>query len=270
MKIILDSTELKKKLKNVLNLGFVPTMGSIHKGHVSLIQKSKNTCNKTLVSIFVNPSQFNNKNDLKNYPKNLNKDLSILKRLKIDYVFVPKVNDIYSYKRKKNIKLNKADLILCARFRKGHFEGVLDVMDRLTKLICPERIFMGEKDYQQYYLVKKFLKKKYKVKVIKCRTLRTVDNVALSSRNLLLSKKNLLIASKIIKELIKFKKIIFKKNSINKYLYLKKIDLVKKFKIKIEYLELRNTKSLKKSKSFKNSKIFIAYYFDKIRLIDNL
>ena len=130
MKIILDSTELKKKLKNVRNLGFVPTMGSIHKGHVSLIRRSKNICNKTLVSIFINPTQFNSKKDLKNYPKNLNKDLSILKKLKIDYVFVPEVNDIYSGK-KKIIKLNKTDLILCARYRKGHFEGVLNVMDRL-------------------------------------------------------------------------------------------------------------------------------------------
>ena len=269
MKIILDSTELKKKLKNVRNLGFVPTMGSIHKGHESLIRRSKNICNKTLVSIFINPTQFNNKKDLKNYPKNLNKDLSILKRLKIDYVFVPEVNDIYSGK-KKNIKLNKDDLVLCARYRKGHFEGVLDVMDRLTKLICPDKIFMGEKDYQQYYLVKRFLKKKYKVKVIKCRTLRAINNVALSSRNLLLSKKNLLVASKIVEELIKFKKIISKKNSINKYLSLKKIDLIKKFKIKIEYLELRNIENLKKSNTFKNSKIFIAYYLDKVRLIDNL
>ena len=129
---------------------------------------------------------------------------------------------------------------------------------------------MGEKDYQQYHLVKRFLTNKYKVKVIKCRTLRAINNVALSSRNLLLSKKNLLVASKIVEELIKFKKIISKKNSINKYLSLKKIDLIKKFKIKIEYLELRNIENLKKSNTFKNSKIFIAYYLDKVRLIDNL
>ena len=270
MKIILDSADLKKKLKNVHNLGFVPTMGSIHKGHESLIVRSKKECSKTLVSIFINPSQFTNKKDLKNYPKNLKNDLSILKKLKIDYVFTPKIDDIYNYKRVKNIKLNKVDNILCAKFRKGHFEGVLDVMDRLTKLICPAKIFMGEKDYQQYHLVKKFFKGRYKVKIIKCRTFRSIDNIALSSRNLLLSKKNLLIASKIIKELIKFKKIISKTNTINTYLSIKKYELAKKFKIKIEYLELRDIKNLKKTTTFKNSKIFIAYYLNKIRLIDNL
>ena len=160
MKIILNSAELKKELRNNHNLGFVPTMGAIHKGHEYLISRSKKECKKTLISIFVNPTQFNNKKDLKNYPKNINKDLSILKRLKVDYVFLPKVKDVYNFKKKKEIKINKTDLVLCAKFRKGHFKGVLDVMDRLTKLISPNKIFMGEKDYQQYYLVKKFLKYK--------------------------------------------------------------------------------------------------------------
>ena len=270
MNIILDSADLKNKLKNVHNLGFVPTMGSIHKGHKSLIQRSKNSCSKTLVSIFINPTQFNNKKDLKNYPINLKKDLSILRNLKVDYVFLPKINDVYSYKRIKKIKLNKSDIILCAKTRKGHFEGVLDVMDRLTKIICPRKIFMGEKDYQQYHLVKKFLKMKYNVNIIKCRTIRTVDGVALSSRNLLLGRNDLSIAGMIVKELTKFKKIIKKSNTVSKNLVLKKEDLLKKFKIKIEYLELRNLKSLKKTNNVRNSKIFIAYYLNKIRLIDNL
>ena len=270
MKIILDSIELKKELKNNHNLGFVPTMGSIHKGHGSLILRSKKECSKTLVSIFINPTQFNNKNDLKNYPKNFKKDLSILKNLKVDYVFVPKINDIYNYKRKNKIKLNKTNLILCAKFRKGHFEGVLDVMDRLTKLISPNKIFMGEKDYQQYYLVKKFLEKVYKIEIVKCKTLRSSDNIALSSRNLLLSRKELLIAGKIIKELFKFKKVISKSSKINKLLKSKQNDLIKKFNIKIEYLELRNLENLKKSYNLKNSRIFISYHLNKIRLIDNL
>ena len=270
MKIIFDSIELKNELKNVNNLGFVPTMGSIHKGHESLIQRSKHECSKTVVSIFINPTQFNSKKDLKNYPKNLKKDLSILKKLKVDYIFLPKTNDVYSYKRKRKIKLNKVDLILCARYRKGHFEGVLDVMDRLTKLIRPNKIFMGEKDYQQYHLLKIFFKKKYKVKVIKCKTLRSTNNVALSSRNLLLSRKDLSIAGKVFKELIGFKKALKKSNTISKQLMLKKIDLLNKFKIKIEYLEFRNLENLKKTNNVKNSKIFVAYYLNKIRLIDNL
>ncbi len=270
MKILFNSRELKKELKNQHNLGFVPTMGSIHKGHEYLISRSKKKCNKTLVSIFVNPTQFNNKKDLIEYPRNINRDLFRLKKLNVNYVFIPKVKDLYNYKRTKKIKLNKEEIILCAKYRKGHFEGVLDVMDRLTKLIYPKKIFMGEKDYQQYFLVKKFLEKKYNVNVIKCKTIRSINKVALSSRNLLLSKKNLLIAGKIFNELRKLKSLIFRKNSINQFLRLKKKDLMNKFKIKIDYLEIRNEKTLKNSKNLKNSRIFIAYYINKIRLIDNL
>jgi pantoate--beta-alanine ligase len=270
MKIILNSSELKKELKNNHKLGFVPTMGSIHKGHKYLIMNSIKECKKTLVSIFVNPTQFNNKKDFKNYPKNINKDISILNKLNVDYIFIPKINDIYSLKRKRKIKLNKADIVLCAKHRKGHFEGVLDVMDRLTKLISPNRIYMGEKDFQQYYLVKKFLRSKYKTKVIKCETVRSTNKVALSSRNSLLNSKNILTASKITKEIIKLKKIIPKKYKINQYLHHKRKDLIKKYKIKIEYLENINTQNFKRSNTFKNSKVFVAYYLNKVRLIDNL
>ena len=270
MKIILNSIELKKELKNNHNLGFVPTLGSIHKGHEYLILKSKKECKKTLVSIFVNPTQFINKKDHKNYPRNIKKDLSILKKLKVNYVFVPKVNDVYALKRKEKIRLKKTDLVLCAKYRKGHFEGVLDIMDRLTKLISPNKIFMGEKDFQQYHLVKKFLERRYETEVIKCITIRSINKVALSSRNLLLDKENLLKAGKIIRELIKLKKVISKTNKINQHLVYKKNDLIKKYKIKIEYLEHRNIKNFKKSNTFENSKIFIAYYLNKIRLIDNL
>ena len=270
MKIILNSKELKKKLKNIHNLGFVPTMGSIHDGHKNLIKESRKKCKKTLISIFINPTQFNSKKDFNNYPKNIKKDLLILKKLKVDYVFIPKVNDIYDFKRKKKIKLNKADLILCAKYRKGHFEGVLDVMERLTILTSPKKIFMGEKDFQQYYLVKKFLEFKYKTIVIKCNTIRSKNMVALSSRNSLLNHKNFLIAGKIVKEIIKLKKLIPKSSKINQYLLYKKKDLIKKYKIRIEYLELRNIKNFKKTNTLINSKIFIAYYLNKIRLIDNL
>ena len=138
MKIIYNSTNLKKEIKDTLDLGFVPTMGSIHKGHEYLIKNSKKQCKNTLVSIFVNPTQFNNLNDLKTYPKNIKKDLNVLKRLKVDVVFLPKISDVYKSKRQKKITLNKNDKILCARYRKGHFEGVIDVMDRFTKLILPQ------------------------------------------------------------------------------------------------------------------------------------
>ena len=205
MKILLNNFDLNEAIKKDQNIGFVPTMGSIHKGHVSLIKKSKKSCKRTLVSIFINPKQFNDKNDYKNYPKNIKKDLNILKKLKTDYVYLPKVKHIFNSKKRLNIKLLKKDKILCAKFRKGHFEGVLEVMDILTSLIKPKKIFMGEKDYQQLFLVKRFIEKKHKSKIIACKTIRDNNKVALSSRNSLLSKKQLKLASGIYKNLFKFK-----------------------------------------------------------------
>ena len=270
MKIILNSTDLKKELKNNHNLGFVPTMGSIHKGHESLILRSKKECKSTLISIFVNPTQFNSKKDLNSYPRNIKRDLSILKKLNVDYVFIPRINDIYCHKRKKKIKLIKSDLVLCAKFRKGHFEGVLDVMDRLINLVSPNKIFMGEKDYQQYHLVKKFIKYRYKTKIVMCSTVRSANKIALSSRNFSLNKNYLLTAGKIVKELLKTKEKISRVTNVVKYLDSIKKYLTIKYKIKIQYLELRNINNLKKSNALKNSKIFIAFYLGKVRLIDNL
>jgi len=270
MKIILNSLKLKKELTKIKNLGFVPTMGSIHKGHEYLIKQSKKQCKKTLVSIFINPTQFDNSKDLINYPKNINKDLEILKKLNVDIVFIPKTNDIYKSTRKKKIKINKKDQILCAKYRKGHFEGVIDVMDRLTGLIIPKKIFMGEKDFQQFFLVKRFIEKKYPCKVIKCKTIRDKNNVALSSRNLLLKKNEIEIATNVVKDLKIIKRNISHQVNITKYLQIKSKFLIKKNKIKIDYLEFRDEKNLNQSKIFRRSRLFIAYYINKIRLIDNL
>ncbi len=195
MKVLLNNKDLNKALNNVSNIGFVPTMGSLHEGHFSLIKKSKDQCNKTIVSIFINPTQFNSPIDFKKYPRNIKRDLLLLKKYKVNYVYVPKNHEIYNFKRKKEIQLNKKNNVLCAKFRSGHFEGVLDVMDRLTNLIKPSKIYMGEKDLQQLLLVKNFLKKKYKTKIISCRTIRNSKKLALSSRNLLLKKTELIKAS---------------------------------------------------------------------------
>ncbi len=269
MKILLNNNDLNEALKNVSNLGFVPTMGSLHKGHISLIKKSKKICNKTVVSIFVNPTQFNDKKDYLNYPRNNKKDLSILKKLKVNFVYLPDKNQIYNKKRISKIKIKKKDKILCAKFRKGHFEGVIDIMDRLTNLIKPKKIFMGEKDFQQLHLVKKYVEKKYICKVIPCKTIRSPNKIALSSRNLLLTRKELNIASKLAQNLIRFKKNLKNINKIKKILNQKKIELNNKFKVNIEYLELRNIFTFKESLKISNSKIFISYYLNNIRLIDN-
>ncbi len=269
MKILLNKDDLIEALKSASNLGFVPTMGSLHKGHISLIKHSKKICKQTIVSIFVNPTQFNDKKDYKKYPRNKKKDLSILKKLNIDFVFLPNKKEIYNYKRKTKIKILKKDKVLCAKYRKGHFEGVIDVMDRLTKMIKPKKIFMGEKDFQQLFLIRKYIQVKKKNKIVLCKTVRDKQKLALSSRNNLLNNNELKVARYISQDLINLKKKLNKSKNIQKIFSLKK----KKFNdfkdVKIEYLELRNKISLKKSLKIKNSKIFIAYYIKNIRLIDN-
>jgi len=270
MKILLNNQMLYKAIGSLNSVGFVPTMGGIHKGHISLINKSKKVCKKTLVSIFINPKQFNNKNDFKNYPSNINNDLFLLKKTKkVDFVYIPEFNEIYKSKRKSEIILKKKDKILCAKFRKGHFEGVLNVMDRLTKLIKPNKIFMGKKDYQQLYLVKRLIEKKYKTRIIACNTIRAENKYALSSRNFLLKNVKLDKAGKIAKLLINFKKNLVKKENIQKILSSKKLEIEKNYNVKVEYLEARKEKDLLITNNIKKSRIFIAYYLDKVRLIDN-
>ncbi|MDC2998386.1 pantoate--beta-alanine ligase [Candidatus Pelagibacter sp.] len=271
MKILLNNTALIESLKPFNDLGFVPTMGGIHKGHLSLINESNKFCKKTIVSIFVNPKQFNNKRDLKSYPRNIKNDLKILKKSnKVDFVYLPKFKDIYKDKKKPTIKLLKKDKILCAKFRKGHFEGVLDVMNKLTKIVNPKKIFMGKKDFQQLYLVKKLLEKKHKTKIIPCKTIRDNNKIALSSRNSLLNRSNLETAGYIYKKLVNIKKNIKNYKNVSEYLKLQKKKLKNNFKIKIDYLELRNVNNLKISNTTKNSRLFIAYHLNNIRLIDNL
>ena len=270
MNILLNNHSLKKTLKPFDDIGFVPTMRGIHKGHISLIEQSKKKCKKTIVSIFINPKQFNNKKDFKTYPSSIKKDLSILKKSKtVDFVYIPKFEDIYNNKKKSKILINKKDKILCAKFRKGHFEGVLDVMNRMTKLISPKKIFMGKKDFQQFYMVKKFIEKKHKTKVIPCETIRDKNKLALSSRNYLFNKNELKKAGKISTTLFSIKKNLKNKKDIKNILKEKKYQMQKMFNIRIEYLELRNVKTLLKSNKIDNSKIFIAYYLNDVRLIDN-
>lgn len=277
MKLIKQITDLNKAINDEKELGFVPTMGSLHKGHEFLIKSSKNQCKKTLVSIFVNPTQFDNKYDYKNYPQDLINDLKILKRLKVDYVFLPKIKQIYKSKKIPKINLKKSQKILCAKFRKGHFEGVLNVLNRFIKLISPKMMFMGEKDYQQFFLVRDFILKNYLTEVIVCRTIRNSNGVALSSRNKLLKKADLKTLALITNKLQKLKRSIYKNNRLNNIDLKKSKELIRqsrkkltdKFNIKIEYLECRNLTTLTTNLNNKPFKLFVAYYLNNVRLIDN-
>ena len=269
MIIFKSLNRLNKEVNFKANVGFVPTMGSLHKGHISLIKSSKKICKKTLVSIFINPSQFNKVNDLKNYPRNLNRDIKILKKLKVDYLLTPNVSDIYRSEKNKKIKLNKKDKIMCALYRPGHFEGGLAVINQFLQRFKPKCIFFGEKDYQQLFLIKKFIKNKFKTRIFSCSTIRDKSKLALSSRNILLSdndiKKSSFIAKLLLKFKYKIKKNISLKKNLNNIVF--KINSIKN--IKIEYLEIRNKNNLSKNYNKNNFKIFLAYYNKKIRLIDN-
>ena len=269
MKILLNNIDLNEALFKKSNIGFVPTMGSLHKGHISLIKKSINQCNISIVSIFVNPTQFNNKKDYKKYPRNIKKDLKILRKLGVDFAYIPTKENIYNSKNKLKIKLCKKEKILCAKFRKGHFEGVIDVMTRLTSTIKPSKIFMGEKDLQQLFLVKKYIEKNFESKIVSCKTVRDINKLALSSRNSLLDKSSLIKAGRISRNLISFKNQISKKLNLKKLIDIKKKNLEQLYNIKIEYLELCNINKLQSTEKLKNSKLFIAYYINKVRLIDN-
>ena len=266
MIIFKSINKLNKEVNFKADIGFVPTMGALHQGHVSLIKKSQKKCKKTLVSIFVNPAQFNNKKDYKKYPKNIQKDLKVLKKLKVDYVLLPTVKDVYGNKSKIKFKINKSNKILCAKYRPGHFEGVLSVINQFIKKLEINKIFLGEKDYQQYILIREFLKKNSNVKPVLCKTIRMKNGLAYSSRNGLLNQKSIKTSALFVSNVKKLFNLL-RKNLNNKILINNFINRNKVFNI--EYLELRNKNDLSKKINKKNVKIFIAFYIQGVRLIDN-
>ena len=271
MKIFKDKHALQKEILKTKGTSFVPTMGGLHKGHISLIKQSKKSKFKTLVSIFVNPKQFNKKSDYRSYPRNTKKDLKKLKNLKVDYLYIPTFKDIYGFKPKKKVFLDKFSKKLCGKFRRGHFEGVLNVVNRFLEIIKPRYIYLGKKDYQQLYLIKKHIeKRKIKSKIIECKTIRENNGVALSTRNSNLNDNQMKIASKIYYYLYNLKKRIKKNYNLFNPNRIKK-DLKDLGARKIDYLENYNIENFKKiNRQNKKFNIFIAYYIKNVRLIDNI
>lgn len=269
MKIISTKKKLTKLIKNEKNLGFVPTMGAFHIGHISLFKKSISECRKTIVSIFVNKPQFNNKNDYKKYPRNIKKDIKKIKKLSIDYVYLPTSNQIYpkGINRKLDISLFKKKL--CGKFRPGHFESVADVVERFIKIIRPDKIYFGKKDFQQFIIIKDFIKKNYpKIKIVGCKIIRDKNGLVCSSRNFFLKpyeKKN---SSRIYKLILKNKKKLINKKISISFVKRKIFEYGAK---KIDYIEILDiNKLIKPFKRKKVFKIFIAYYMGNTRLIDNI
>jgi len=228
------------------NIGFIPTMGALHKGHISLIEKSIADNHRTIVSIFVNPTQFNNTQDLKNYPSTLDIDINLLKKLGVHYVLLPTQNDIY--KDKFNYKISEHDLslIMEGKERPGHFDGVLTIVMKLLNIVNPKKAYFGEKDYQQFKLIEHMVDSFFmNIEIISCPTIREKDGLAFSSRNVLLTKKQRMIAPQFPKELRSKKKI----KDI-------KIELLKSG-FEVDYIEKYD------------KRIFGAVQLGKVRLIDN-
>ena len=268
MKLFTNKKKLQTEIKNINNISFVPTMGALHKGHESLIKKSVKESKKTLVSIFINPKQFENKKDFNSYPKTLTNDMKVLKRLKVKYLYKPSYADIYKFKTKNKIFLHKYSKKLCGKYRKGHFKGVIDVVNRLLEIIKPQRILLGKKDFQQLYLIKKHIKKnKINTKVIPCKTIRDKNFVAYSSRLKKLNKYQRINLIKIIKILKNYKKSLISKKTKYNFNQIKR-ELLSKGAKKVDYVERIDLRTLKKSTK-KKYNLFFAFFIGKVRFIDN-
>ena len=269
---VLNQLKSSRKLKK--SIGLVPTMGSLHKGHLSLIKKAFLENDIVWVSIFINPTQFNRSSDLENYPKNLQEDLSLLERYsKKVKVFSPSVSEIYG----KNVSVNTYDFDLMdkkleGKYRKNHFNGVATIVSKLLNLFEPRDVYFGEKDFQQVLIIKKLiLIEKHEVNLKICPTVRERNGLALSSRNMLLSAQEKKMASIIYESLI-FIKINFRNKP--KYHLIKKVkNSIEKIKnFKVQYLEICDNESLDHC-DYKNDNIcraFICVEVNDVRLIDNI
>ena len=258
------------------SIGLIPTMGALHLGHASLIKKALIENEIVIVSIFVNPTQFENKNDLINYPKNIDNDIEKIKNLDTQIIiYNPNINDIYNNKLNvKNFDFGFIGSELEGHFRKNHFNSVATIVEKLFNLFKPNRAYFGEKDYQQILIIKSLkIKSNLDVEIISCPIIRDNDGLALSSRNSLLTKKERKIAPIIHKSLLDVKNKIKSNQKIESIIFKIQNEFKSISPLKLEYLEIREALSLKKVNKINSQKkyrAFIAARIGKIRLIDNI
>ena len=273
MKILENKRELDELLAKIrtngTKIGLIPTMGSIHNGHLSLVENSMKENFFSITSIFVNPTQFNDPKDFKKYPQNKKEDIEKLNTVKCDAVFFPQIEELYpeGIKRKKTI--SKYRDILCDKFRPGHFDGVTTVVKSLFDIVTPDAVFFGEKDFQQLKIIKELIKKNnLTIQLIDCPSVRSKNGMSLSSRynNFNTNQENLFnqISFKINDCVNLLKKQIDINNlkNLNQYLEEDK-------KIKVDYLEVRDDDELLLTQKNKNARLFISFYIEDIRIIDN-
>ena len=191
METITNSEELRRALgsRNRSGIGFVPTMGALHAGHRSLVERARRECATVVVSVFVNPTQFNDKTDLKNYPRTPEADLRLLEEVGADYVFMPSVEEVYPEPDTRTFDFGMIDKVMEGATRPGHFNGVAQVVSRLFDLVKPAKAYFGEKDFQQIAVIREMVRQlRIPVEIIPCPIVRGEDGLALSSRNTLLDK----------------------------------------------------------------------------------
>jgi pantoate--beta-alanine ligase len=181
-------TELDLKRKAGLKIGFVPTMGALHNGHISLVQIAGQQTDFVVVSIFVNPTQFNDKGDLDRYPRDLQKDVDLLSTSSCQLIFAPEPEEVYPEPDTRQFNFGQLELVMEGRFRSGHFNGVAQVVSRLFDIVQPDKAFFGQKDFQQLAIINEMVRKlNLSVEIVSCPIIREADGLAMSSRNMLLS-----------------------------------------------------------------------------------
>ena len=256
-------------------IGFVPTMGALHDGHLSLIQKSMESNDATIVSIFVNPTQFNNAEDLKKYPRTLDRDVALLKSLsETIIVYAPTVEDLYGTNVASNhFEFNGLEHEMEGKFRQGHFDGVGTIVKRLFEIVKPDNAYFGKKDFQQLRIIETMVKNYHiPVHIIGCEIFREADGLAMSSRNERLNSSHRKAAPFIYKTLKAAKKQFGTKSAKNVTEWVQS-EFETQGLLELEYFIIADEETLKpvlKKSNIKHYRAFIAVYADDIRLIDNI
>lgn len=267
-------THLEKHLSKKERVGFVPTMGALHAGHLSLIEESRKTNHITVASIFVNPTQFDNSEDLQKYPRTFETDLKLLDQKGCDVVFAPTVNEIYNNDvSSEQFDFDGLEKEMEGKFRSGHFDGVGTIVKTLFEIVKPTSAYFGEKDFQQLQIIKKMVdKNQLPVQVIGCPIFREPNGLAMSSRNERLSKEQRNEASIIYKTLQEVKT-RFKELSINELNNWVELQFENHPLFKLEYFSISKEDDLRptsEKEADKQYRAFIAVYAESVRLIDNL
>lgn len=279
MKIVRRPSVLRREIirlrKSGRSIGFVPTMGALHEGHLSLVRRSVKRHDVTIVSIFVNPLQFGRGEDFKRYPKNLKRDLGLLAPTGATLVFVPSAEDLYGSFFQTTVKVEGVSQGLCGKSRPGHFAGVATVVLKLLNLVAPDTLYLGQKDYQQCRVVDRMVQDlNLPVRVEMVPTVRETDGLAMSSRNVYLSADERVEAPKIYQALLKVRRLAREgERRVTRLKEILKDELLKATGCRIDYAEIVDATTLKEMSRLEKGKkalCAVAVFFGKTRLIDNI